>query len=275
MVGRGWLIGALVLGTLVGVRVLAAEQTPSEKAIGEAIKLLEKERDGIDDAIEQAKVDKAIRELEALIDGGESPAMERPVAEPLDFEVNLMTLKRKFAGKPTFNAKTGELTLVYDFSAKTQVGDFDATGMTVAVVKKRLGIDAGDSLTHVAKFRSFSASAVMTMKGMRGLGIASTNGSRLSAIGGKTLQLGVPGGPPLSKPVPDPLRSGAIPISLTVNPIKTSVRYGTEKLSQPTVQKQDVHQVVLVGGNEGCAFSNLIITGMPDLEWLKSFLEVE
>ncbi len=255
----------------------AADQTPSEKAISEAIKVLEKERDAIDDAIEQAKVDKAIRELESLIEDPDGQSMPKAKPAPITFDVTPVMLKKKFAGKAVYNAASGELTLTYDFPGKGQLTDFDVDDARVLVTKKTLLIDAGDKLTHVAKFKSFTASAMMTFKGMRGVGIASTNGSNLGTGGARrdTIYLRVPDAAGTNKIVPGNIRSGTVPISLTVTPTKTSIRFATEKLSQPTVRKDDVHQVVLNAGTEGCGFSNLIIVGIPDPVWLKEFLEAE
>ena len=252
----------------------AAEQTPSEKAISEAIKLLEKERDGIDDAIEQSKVDKAIRELEFLIEDPDNPTPRDARPAPITFEITPAMLKKKFSGKAIFNEKSGELTLTYDFPGKAQLADFELEDAKPVVNKKTLMIDAGDKLTHVARFQSFTASATMTFKGLRGVGIASTNGSQLFTGGARhdTVFLRLPEGTGVSKIVPGNVRSGMLPIALTVTPSKTSLRFGNEKLSAPTTRKGDVHQVVLNAGTEGCAFSNLIIVGIPDAEWLKQFL---
>ncbi len=260
----------------VSETVLVADQTPSEKAITEAIKLLEGKRDTIDDAIEQAKVDKAIRELESLIEDPDNPKPEAMPA-PIDFEVTPAMLKKKFAGKAVFNPKTNELTLTYDFGGKAQLSDFEVNDMKSLVNKKFLVVDAGDKLKHVARFKTFTASAVMSFKGMRGVGIASTNGSHLltGGRGADTVILRVADGQGATKIVPGNVRSGNVPISLSVTPGKTSIQYAAEKLSQPTARKDDIHQVVLVGGVEGCGFGNLIIVGVPDAAWLKEFLGAE
>lgn len=254
-----------------------AEKSTAEAAIADAIKLLEARRETAGDVFEQAKIDKAVRELEALIEDPDAPKPESPPPPKITFEVTAAMLKKKFAGKPNYNDKSGELTLTYDFAGKAQLSDFAVNDAKVAINKKKLGIDAGDSIQHVAKFKSFTVSAEMTFKGMRGPGISSSNGSRISAGGpnGKAVVLGVPGGPGIGKPVANNISFGTIPISLTVTPQKTSLRYGPEKLSQPTVRKDDIHQIVLVGGPEGCAFENLIIVGVPDPAWLKDFLGAE
>lgn len=255
---------------IVPMAALAEDPTPSQKAITEAIKLLETKRDAIDDSIEAAKVDKAIRDLEALI---EDPDAE-PKPAPITFNVTPVALKKKFAGKPTFSPKTGELTLTYDFTNKSQLEDFKAEGLNVQVAKKMLMIEAGDTLQHVAHFRSFTASGVMTFKSMRGRsGLGSTSGWQLSTGGVEMLQLRFGESIVDRKPVRNELRSGSVPVSFTVTPRKATIRFGTEQLTKPvTTTTETIHQLVLNGGSEGCGFSNLVIIGAPDPAWLKEFL---
>jgi hypothetical protein len=262
-----WCVVAVLIAP---VAVLAEDPTPSQKAITEAIKLLETKRDAIDDAIEAAKVDKAIRDLEALI---EDPDAE-PKPAPITFNVTPAALKKKFAGKPIFNPKTGELTLSYDFANKSQLEDFKIEGLNVQVAKKMLMIEAGDTLQHVAHFRSFTASGVMTFKSMRGgSGLGSSNGWLLSTGGVDVLQLKFGGSVVDRKPVRNELRSGSVPVSFTITPRKANIRFGTEQLTKPAAATTEViHQLVLNAGSEGCGFSNLVIVGAPDPAWLKEFL---
>ena len=250
------------------------DKTPSEKALAKAIALLEMERDAIDDGIEQARIDKAIRELETMIG---DPEHRPPKPVVLDFEVSQSALKKKFSGKAVYNTKTGELTIAYDFAGKGQLSDFEVNDAKVAVAKKFLAIDAGDKLTHVARFKSFTASTIMSFKSMRGCGVFSSNGSGL-VIGGPrqdSIRLVSADGRSMAKVVNPKLRSGSIPVSLTVTASKTSASFADERIGAQTVRPDDVHCVVLDSGTEGCAFSSLTITGIPDPAWLKEFLAAE
>ena len=84
------LAAALILTSSL---VLAAEQSPSEKTIAKAIALLEADRDKMTDTLEQAKVDKAIRELEALIED------DQPSANSAASDKILDVLRKKLVGK--------------------------------------------------------------------------------------------------------------------------------------------------------------------------------
>lgn len=239
----------------------------ADRSIVAAIAGLEKARAATEDPAEQAKIDAAVRELETIIEG-------KP---DIDLEITPALLKAKFAGKAVYNPKNGELTLTYDFPGKGQLADFETKDSKAIIAKKHVVLEAADNLKHRAKWKRFTVTATMSHKGMRGVGIASTNGSHLGTGGANpdTLYLGVAGGPTVSKVVPANIRSGNVPVSLSVTPARTTVRYGTETLAQPTLKANDTHQVELLAGAEGCAFTNLVISGTPDPQWLKHFLEAE
>ena len=264
---RFWVSAAVVL--VAGLAV-AAEQSPSEKVIAEAIATMEAKRDRIADPLEQARIDKAIRELEALISDGHE--------KPLDgVTVDLNVLRKKFAGKQVYDPKSGELTLKYDFPGRPQLADFDVGDKRVLVTKKMLGMEAGDELKHVAKFKTFTVSVVMTFKSMNGAGFGSSNGSGMwtGGSGFDAIYLGSPGAPTAGKVVPENVRRGSIPVMFNVASQKVSLRYAREVLTVPSHRPDDVHQLVLRGGNEGCGFSNLEIVGIPDPAWFTEFLKGE
>jgi hypothetical protein len=252
---------------------LAADESRADKAIAKAIADLEAARDSIGDPIDKAKIDKAVRELEAVVGGEEESA--KPAM--LNFVVKPATLKKKFGGKATFNAKTGELTLAYDFNQKSQLSDFEVNDLNVVLRDKALFVDSGDKLQHIAKFKTFAVSTIMMIKGLRGPGIASSNGTHLGTGGlnPDTVWVQAIQGGNAGKIVPDNIRSGRIPVTFTVTPTKSSITYANERLATPTVKKDDIHQVVFVGGAEGCGFSNLVISGVPDPTWFKIFLGSE
>lgn len=260
---------SLAIFLFVCSTILAADKTASEKAISEAIALLQTKRDAITDPIEQARVDKAIRELEGLVDAAND--------SPPGPQVNQDLLKKKFAGKVIYDPKSGELTLKYDFPGKTQLADFAVGNKRVLVSKKMLGVEAGDDLVHIAKFRTFTASATMSFKAMNGpaFGTSTGTGMGTGGNGSDTVYLAAAGGQTNARIVPGHLRRGNIPVTLDVSPHKVSLRYGTEVLTTPVARPDDVHQIRLGGGPDGCGFSNLVIVGIPDPAWFKELLASE
>ncbi len=255
---------------LLSLTAMAEEKSPSEKAISEAISMMEARRDAIVDPLERARIDKAIRELEVLL--------EEPASKPLGgFAIDMELLKKKFAARPVYDPKSGELTLKYDFPGKAQLADFEYRDKQVSLTKKSLSIEADGEVKHLARFKSFSVSAVMTIRTMSGAAIGSTSGFSLMAAGDNhdaAILLPLNGAAPF-KVVAPRLRSGSIPVQFRMSPEKITVRYGGETLSMPNPQSDAVHQLVLRGGNDGCMFSNLEIVGVPDPVWFKDFAKSE
>lgn len=273
------LTSALLVCTLASAG-LAADKTPSEIAIAKAIAVLEVDRDKAEDTLEKAKIDKAIRELELLVDypdADSKPNAAKPSA--LKFLVKPTALKKKFGGKSVFNPKTGELTLTYDFSQKGQLADFETKSIKAQITQGTVLVDGSETLTHVAKFKSVSVSANMSFKSMRGCGIKSTGGTRFYTGGQNpdTIYLAVDGSEGTAAVVPANRRTGTVPVALTIGPTAASVRFAEDrllvKINKNVVPGPDiVHQLVFEGGIEGAGFSNIIITGIPDPEWFQQFL---
>lgn len=265
-------LSAFVCFALLGA-VHAAEPPASDEAIAESIVLLEARKAQIDDPLEQAKIDKAIEELESMLSEAPKPGN----APAVGFEVKPSVLKKKFQGRSAYNVRTGELALIYDFSKKEQLRDFEGRNAKPIVANKGMYLDGSEHLSHIAKFKSFTVSGVMAMKSMNGGGVGSSNGSHIGLGGGNhdTLYMNVAGGPNVTTIVPAKMRSGTVPFQLSVSPSKTAVRLGTERLTNATVKKDDVHQVEFDGGVEGYAFSNIVIVGIPEPKWFKEFLEAK
>lgn len=267
-----WTVCILCL-CFTALNARAADPLTADDAIQAAIDQLEYSADKVNDPLAKAKIHKAIRELEIILHPGDNPVVPK-----LTFEVKPAILKKKFQGKAAFDPKSGELTLSYDFTRKEQLKDFEAKKEAqFALLNKSIVLDGGEQLTHIAKFKTFTVSGVLGVKAMRWGGVSSTNGSALS-IGGAnpdTLYLKIAGGEMAYKIVPDRLRSGTIPFQFSVTPKKSSLNYGPERLSKPTEQPNDVHQIVLVAGDEGMGFASLTIAGIPEPEWFQQFLEAD
>jgi|GEM_PF-6048457 len=271
---RAWLSGLIILLTIN--LTLAEDETktsPADEAISSAINVLEGKLEKTEDTLSQAKIHRAISELKAIREAEQTVEQLNAV----DFEVDPTVLKNKFQARTIYEPKVGILTLVYDFSKKDQLLDFTTDNSKAIVMKRSLIIDGSDHVTHRVKFKSFTVKGLWGLKTMRGGGILSTNGSHLG-VGGlnqDTLYLGVPGASTISKIVPQKIRSGVIPFEFGVSPQKTAVTFGSERLTHPTVKKDDMHQIVLDGGTEGYAFSRLTISGVPEPKWFQEFLEAE
>jgi hypothetical protein len=155
----------------------AAEPVTADDAIQAAIDQLEQSVDKVNDPLAKARIHKAIRELEIILNAGS----ETPVAPKITFEVKPAVLKKKFQGKAAFDPKSGELSLIYDFTRKEQLKDFEVKkDAQYTLLNKSLILDGGEQITHIAKFKAFTVSGVLGVKTMKWGGVSSTNGSAFS-----------------------------------------------------------------------------------------------
>lgn len=262
---------------LIGLSSVRAEdavkESAADDAIAAAIAVLEAKLDETDDTLAKARIQRAIRELETVMEDGN----EKPVVDPVSFEVKPAVLKKKFQGKAVYEPKSGLLSITYDFAKKDQLKDFEFADAKPIITSRTLLIDGSERITHVARFKSFSIKGQIGVKAMRNGGIHSTNGSSfgLGGLNKDGLYLTAAGGQSLDKIVPENVRTGAVSFQFVVSPAKTSVQYANDRLTAPTVKADDIHQLVFDGGTEGYAFSNIVISGIPDPKWFQEFLEAK
>jgi hypothetical protein len=262
----------VALSLVPSISFAADKDDPAEDAIRAAIAVLEAKLGETENASAQSKISRAIRELEAVL---AIPAKTEP-APPISFDVKPAQLKKKFSGRAIYEAKSGLLSITYDFTNRDQLKDFAFANANPIVANRVLLVGGADKLTHIAKFQSFSVKGIIVVKTMWSGGVSSTNGSYFM-LGGRLrnevfLHLAGNSGH-LNKYVADAVKSGPVSFQFSINSAKTSLQYATERLTQATKQDQDIHQIVFDGGTEGYGFSNIVISGIPDPTWFQGFLE--
>ncbi len=255
-----------------GAVAAAADKTPGDLVIEDAIKLLEARSEKLEDPLDRGKVDKAIRELEAMIGVVKpEPAPGPPPPPQPPLQVDAEQIRKRFgAAKATYSPKTGFLKLEYGFSGgKAELADFEIGQKRVLQARKSLAVEAGDEIKHVAKWKTVTAETTISGKTLNGSGIGTSTGALLTARPGTAVLIGG------TKTVSKPIRfRAAVPVAFDVNAEKVSGKYGTEVLAAPFTS-DETHQVTLRGGSDGCAFAELVISGVPDPVWLKGFLEAQ
>lgn len=253
--------------------VMAAEDSgasDADEAIAAAITFLEGQLEDATDPAVQARIRKAIRRLEVVRDG----ATSEEAAAAVNFDVKPAVLKKKFKGRAAYDAKTGLLTLTYDFGKKDQLKDFDLGDAKPVMADQALVLEAGDKITHIAKFRSFAVKGIWLVKVMDSGGVASTSGPQI-LIAASNVYLQNPGGQGEMKSVAREFRTGAIPFQFGVNANKIKIQYANERLAKPPAKTDEIHQIVFDGGHQGNGFAKIVIAGEPEPEWFQSFLEAK
>jgi hypothetical protein len=148
-----FVFGLLICLGLCCTALLA--DTPGEEAVKDAIKTLKVKRAALKDKADQALLDTAIKDLEerlAQVGKGEpepEAKKDEPFVMPKGWELKFNTGK----SRPTYNPKTGELKLVYDFADAKQLKDFEYDAEVKPTIQKGvLTLKGGTELKHVARF---------------------------------------------------------------------------------------------------------------------------
>jgi hypothetical protein len=266
---------ALAAGAVLG----QDEGSPGDEAIKEAITILEARRAQAENKADREKITKAIAALDQLLPKGpEKKGAVKPPAKPL--KLAPADLAKKFKGRAAFNAKTAELTLLYDFKSKEQLKDFELGGAAPTIKIRVVRVGPADSIKHVVKFRRLKVTGefvVETVQGGTGyvpfvrcsegvsFGPSEFNGTSLNLYDGKK-NLGGKGfahnqiqGKPLS-------------LTFTVTEKKASAKVGTTEMAGP-IEGGAAGHVEFLGGKGGLRIRSLVISGTLDEEWAKEFFK--
>jgi len=262
----------LSIGILLSATRPAAPASPADEAIEDAITLLKRRWGQTEDKEEQKRILEAISSLAGLLQKSKvGPGTGTKKSVDLA-KLTGLAISSRFGGHVVYNARTGELTFTYDFKDRGQLRDFDL-GKSKPVLKGGLALEGGDVATHVVKFKTFSLSATVYVKQMRGSLVRTTEGTAIS-VGGAlpdTVYFDIKGESSLSVIIPGAERSGDVPIQLTIQEDRQAFQYGpTSKLSKK-VKEPRAGQIELLGGDLGFRYSKLVISGKPDEAWVAEF----
>ena len=178
-------------------------------------------------------------------------------------------LRKKFSGKTSYNNKTGELTLAYDFKSKEQLKDFKIGEATVAVTGGVLSLRAADSIQHIVSFKSASIGGNFAPGGDE-FAIFVSRSASVRFKEWPFVELFSAGEPVAHR---DEFKHAwPMPIQYDVSETKVRVVFAGQELAGRRKNADSVGHFTLSGGNSGLAVSSLIISGVPEESWLKEFL---
>jgi hypothetical protein len=262
---------------------LLADDTPGEEAVKDTIKALKAKRAAVKDKADQALLDTVIKDLEerlAQVGKGDPDDPDKkvdPIMLPRNWELKFNTGK----SRPTYNAKTGELKLAYDFSDPKQLKDFESADDTKATVQKGiLTVKGGGELKHVVSFKTLTVTGtfvcgqigrpIQTTEGygiqIHTVGFAGVNHPMAVAIfakekeiASKNLGLGN-----IEDSVSIPLKKWYI------GPTTMGIEIGQVDLSGK-IEEGKAGQLRFVAGTAPNQYSKINITGIIDPKWAKEF----
>jgi hypothetical protein len=254
---------------VVGVR---AEESPGEEAIREAITVLEARKAQVEKKEDKDKIAKAIVELEKLV-----PAKKAadPKADDLGKLLTPSLLKKKFAGKAAFNPKTGELTLVYDFSAKEQLKDFEVGDSKPGLAKGVLTVGPGENVRQVVRFKTLTVTGQVQIGSLSGRHFKT---SEKLWVGGSDKDIYILN-ENSSKEAEKYVSAAFTPtkaltsFEFSVSPVRLALRIGEARIGLAT-KTTSAGQLELLGGNSGGnSYGKLVLQGQIDPEWAKEFFK--
>lgn len=210
---------------------------------------------------------------------GNRPAKKRSLAQLASL------LRKKLRGRVSFDPKTEQFTLTYDWTTKVQLQDFDQSKAKLTFVRGRLPLQPGESVRHVVDFKEVTIAALVMVPQMKGTLIWTSGGARAymggslvdaifldprSAEGKRGVEAG--GGERVWLVVPENQRKGIQPIQVSVTPNRLAFSFGPSQIGTP-VTNFHAGQVELSGGEVGFQYGKLVFTGVFDEKWLESFVE--
>lgn len=186
-------------------------------------------------------------------------------------KIDATMLKNKFAGKASYNSKTGELTFVYDFTAN-QLVDFEPNvkDAKLPVASGVLKLESGITLRHRVPFETFVMTCEyfpMDLKNQKpfqtseGVWIGYDPIATFSLNYSRTEEY-------LKSGVHPRGNSWAAKLDVAANHI--TMEFGGAKLTR-WFQNGKAGQLELQGGKQGAAYRKLTIQGVPDAAWVAEF----
>ena len=265
-----FILSAVFVALMCGC--LSAAEIDAESAIQEAISGLEAKLPNIKSSADKKKIAVAVESLKSKLSKSKSTSTDAK-------KIDAAALEAKFKGKAEYNAKTGDLTIVYDFKNEDQLEDFilwdDAA--TPKIVGGKVMLGGKDALKHKVEFSKFKVSADFAPKqfdGTQRLLWFNAPGRLEFDMNNQTKQLAL-----RLFSAGDQIADGSFqpktPLSITceVSNNKMRVKYANREIVGDRKVAGTAGHVHLYGGTEGMAISKVTIQGVPEQLWLESFME--
>ncbi|MCX7408693.1 MAG: hypothetical protein NTZ32_11490 [Planctomycetales bacterium] len=196
---------------------------------------------------------------------------EKPSAR--DVKVSAALLKKKLKGKASYNATSGELVLIYDFKDKSQLQDFDLRDAEVSVANQILRIGGAETISHIVSFQAGTISGTFAPGNLGSIQTLISTSSNASLNFDKGDELGVyiySGGKQLGKQVFEPTLPLVVRFDVSESKVRAILR--NREITGRVGGSNAAGRFVLYGATGGLKVSSLVISGIPEKEWLREFL---
>jgi hypothetical protein len=193
-----------------------------------------------------------------------------PVERPIELEPAMV--RKHFRGKAVVDKTTQVLTLVYDFKQPQQIEDFEVLpGSRGYIARNQLVLDGGSQIVHKARWKTMQVSVAAHVVQMSGKLIGGGSETLATTGGANPDTLYFMGTRVITEPA---ARRGRIPILFDIEERRATVQYGNDRLGVK-LEKPQISQLELWGMDQGCAYSQLTISGIPATRWVKTEFAAE
>lgn len=217
--------------------------------------------------------------------GGGTPTLDDlPLPEPAGEAGGLPTIDQKVlrrvfaAAKSTYDAKTGVLRLEYDFKRPDQLKDFDTSNGVPEMRGGAIFIKPGDTLTHKGQFSAGEISFLVKFDGDLGKVFLRVGGSEvLYRHGYQSFVFDLVRHGQNKSSIGTPSHGGDELFVVKLTHTDNRARLYSSHKNQTrecglVIDTPQVMQLEFDGNTNGTLVSNLVISGVPDPEWLASVL---
>jgi hypothetical protein len=259
-----------VLALLSLIRPVNAQPAVAESqlVIEEALALLEAKKESLQLAEDKRVVDAGMAALRALL----RPAKQddEPNASVV---ISPARLRARFGGKAALHPKDKVLTLMYPFAAPSEFKDFEPNGSSMRMRNGFLSLDPGDDVKHIVKWKSVTVTCDLEVAQLRGPAVSTEDGFAVAGSGhfADWIQFRMPGGEHRDIQIESRMHKGRFPLRMELTPTRAMASYANAKLGK-ALAVHSVGRVSLRGGDSGYGFARVTFNGVPDEEWLRSFL---
>ena len=198
----------------------------------------------------------------------------RPRSEASPDALTPEQLQDKFAGKVKYDPKTGQLELTYRMAERKDLDDFEKPDVEPRIANGMTFISASQTIKHLVQFETVTVTGVIGVRTMKGM-VVTTTGGTASGVGGdsnNTMYLTPKGRKIVQLIPPSRFWRGNVRFGLRVLEKSATMQWGTEQLGGEG-DEGGAGQIILHGGSAGFGYSDLVVKGKVNKDWLQRFVE--
>jgi ethanolamine utilization microcompartment shell protein EutS len=178
--------------------------------------------------------------------------------------------------RPIGSFTTGQsITLIYDFSAKEQLKDFEVGDSKPSLAKGVLTVGPGENVRHVVRFKTLTVTGQVQIGSLSGRHFKTSEKLWVGGSDKDVYILNENSTKEAEKYVSAAFAPGKAltPFEFSVSPARLALRIGDARIGLATKTASAGHLELLGGTSGGNGYGKLVIQGQIDPEWAKEFFK--